>query len=87
MGVEQDFQEWIPAGLAAARPARGEARAIDLNEVDFEDLVRRGISIGQAARFISQRDRRGGLQSLGDLESLRGLDRQVRDILRLHGRV
>ncbi len=59
----------------------------DLNAVDFDGLVALGISVGQAARFISQRERRGGISDLSEIDGFHGLAPGVRDILRWSGRI
>ena len=73
----------------ASRSGHTEAEraTVDLNHVDFEGLIGLGLSVGQAARFISQRERRGGISSLSDLDGYYGLAPGVRDILRWSGRV
>lgn len=67
-----------------AEPAR---TTVDLNKVDFEGLIGLGLSVGQAARFISQRERRGGISALSELDGYYGLAPGVRDILRWSGRI
>src|ERR671925_2261521 len=62
--------------------AEAERATVDLNQVDFEELIGLGISVGQAARFISQRERRGGISALSELDGYYGLAPGVRDILR-----
>lgn len=69
------------------RHANEERATIDLNEVNFEELIGLGISVGQAARFISQRERRGGIRALSELDGYFGLAPGVRDILRVSGRI
>jgi hypothetical protein len=86
---EVEISEWLPSGLSPR--ANGDlpvgAPVIDLNEVDFEQLLALGISVGQAARFISQRERRGGISNLNELDAFYGLTPAVRDILRWTGHV
>jgi hypothetical protein len=60
---------------------------VDLNEVNFEGLIALGISVGQAARFISQRERRGGISALSEIDGFYGLTPGVREILRWSGNV
>jgi hypothetical protein len=95
-GDEHGVEEWLPGGVAVRQPvapevngADGEAeRAIfDLNQVNFEELIGLGLSVGQAARFISQRERRGGIRELSELDGYYGLAPGVRDILRWSGRI
>lgn len=74
-------------GASPPAEANGVEFTLDLNEVDFDGLVGLGISVGQAARFVSQRERRGGLSRLSDLDGFYGLAPGVRDILRWNGRV
>jgi len=88
---EYGVEEWLPGGIArgatAAAEANGVEFTVDLNQVDFDGLVGLGISVGQAARFISQRERRGGISGLSDLDGFSGLAPGVHDILRRNGRV
>ena len=67
--------------------AEAERATFDLNQVNFEELIGLGLSVGQAARFISQRERRGGIRELSELDGYYGLAPGVRDILRWSGRV
>jgi hypothetical protein len=100
---EHGVEEWLPGGLAVREPAapvngaslnghpaadaEAERATFDLNGVNFEELIGLGLSVGQAARFISQRERRGGTRELSELDGYYGLTPGVRDILRWSGRV
>lgn len=75
----------LQGGGPAAPPDREDL--VDLNEVDFDGLIALGLPVGQAARFISQRERRGGIAELSELDAYYGLAPGVRDILRLSGHV
>jgi hypothetical protein len=70
-----------------ASDAEAERATFDLNQVNFEELIGLGLSVGQAARFISQRERRGGISELSELDGYYGLAPGVRDILRWSGRI
>jgi hypothetical protein len=84
-----EIAEWLPGGISPR--VNGDHAAgtgtIDLNKVDFERLLGLGISVGQAARFISQRERRGGISSLNEIDGFHGLTPAVRDTLRWSGHV
>lgn len=90
---EHEVEDWLPGGLGLKRPAapapashaEADRATVDLNAVDFEGLIALGISVGQAARFISQRERRGGISAVTDLDGYYGLAPYVRDILRWNG--
>ena len=84
---EQGIEEWVPAGMRRQGNGSDPDVWIDLNTVDFEELLALGIPIGQAARFISQRERRGGLRSVTDVDDFYGLVPSVRDTLRSRGLV
>jgi hypothetical protein len=86
VGSEATISEWLPGAPATVHvPVNGER--IDLNGVGFEQLLSHGISVGQAARFISQRERRGGIKAINEIDGFYGLTPGVRDILRSIGRV
>jgi hypothetical protein len=86
MKHEGTISEWLPGSPATVHvPVNGER--IDLNGVGFEDLLDHGISVGQAARFISQRERRGGIKAINEIDGFYGLAPGVRDTLRTIGRV
>jgi DNA uptake protein ComE-like DNA-binding protein len=59
----------------------------DLNRVTFEDLRRLGLSVSQAARFVSQREARGGFKSLDELNQLYGFPRDQIAALKQAGTV
>ena len=70
------------AALAeAARNGRPAARPLRLESVRFEDLRDAGLSVTQAARVLTVRDR-GGLESLSDLGKVPGLSQKSRAMLR-----
>ena len=84
-GAEFTLDATRPADRS--RPPDTDGAGVDLNEIDFEGLIALGISVGQAARFISQRERRGGISGLSEIDSFLGLAPGVRDILRWSGHV
>lgn len=71
---------------SAAKKAAADDR-VNLNEASFEALRALGMTVNQAARFIGQRDERGGFRSIEDLDSLYGLARSVVEDLKLTGTV
>jgi DNA uptake protein ComE-like DNA-binding protein len=82
------------ANLAAAQvamevppepPAEGER--LDLNAITFEALRALGLTVSQAARFIAQRDERGGFDSIADIDELYGFSLEVRALLAENGTV
>ena len=77
----------VPLNGHPVSDAPAERATFDLNEVNFEELIGLGLSVGQAARFISQRERRGGISELSELDGYYGLAPGVRDILRWSGHV
>jgi DNA uptake protein ComE-like DNA-binding protein len=77
--------ERLEAALAASPPA-ADGR-LDLNAATFEALRALGLSVNQAARFIGQRDERGGFRSMDDLDGLYGLPSDVLRSLYEHGAV
>lgn len=89
---------WAGEG-AAARPAastaqagaasaeRAESGRLDLNLATFEALRALGLSVSQSARFIGQRDARGGFRSVDDLDRLYGLPGEVVQLLKHSGTV
>jgi hypothetical protein len=85
---QAEISEWLPGGLSPRPPAAGaddNGGTVDLNKVDFEQLLGLGIPVGQAARFISQRERRGGIRALNEVDGFHGLAPAVRDTLRRSG--
>jgi DNA uptake protein ComE-like DNA-binding protein len=71
-------------GGEATRPqeAASQAGGRDINRMTFEDLRGLGLSINQAARLVSQRDARGGFDSLEDLNTLYGFPRDQIEALK-----
>ena len=53
-----------------------------INRLSFEELRELGLSVNQAARMISERDRRGGFRSLDELDELHGFPQQLLDALK-----
>src|SRR5664279_2531139 len=63
------------AGTVPADPYHPEGKAaeedaLDLNEADFERLRKEGMSVKQATRFVSHRERLGGFESVDDLDGI-----------------
>ena len=56
--------------------------AFDINEATFDRLCKLGLSVSQAARLIGQRDQQGGFSSLDELDDLRGLPREMIEMLK-----
>lgn len=79
--AEQHRSEAPEPGM---RPASNPGR-IDLNSASFESLRSLGLSVTQAARFVAQRDQRGGLRSIDDLDSLFGLPAELKAALKRAG--
>jgi hypothetical protein len=80
-----------PSANGSRRPAGG-ARApassgIDLNTASFEVLRSCGLSVTQAKRFLTHRERTGGLRSIEEVDQLAGFPRDLKAWLRSHGRV
>lgn len=78
-------QQAAPAAEPAAAPIASDE--VDLNRATFEVVRALGLSVSQSARFIAQREERGGFASLDDLDALYGLPHDVIDALRQHGSV
>jgi DNA uptake protein ComE-like DNA-binding protein len=70
------------AGAAPPRRAGTEADHGNINSLSFEGLRELGLSVNQAARLISERDRRGGFGSLDELDALHGFPQQLLDALK-----
>src|SRR5688500_4038488 len=75
-----------------ARPSRRNGRApagpeVDLNAATFEVLRGMGLSVTQASRFLRGRQRLGGFRSLEQIDELAGFPRDLKLLLRTHGRV
>jgi DNA uptake protein ComE-like DNA-binding protein len=66
--------------VSSSTPSGSDPESI--NDVSFEDLRHRGLSVNLAARLIAFRDSRGGLSSFDELDQVRGLSREQRDELR-----
>jgi DNA uptake protein ComE-like DNA-binding protein len=62
----------MPARRKATR-AEGDGGQLNINDVTFEALRAMGLSVNQAARFIGQRDQRGGFSSLDEIDTVIGL--------------
>lgn len=60
---------------------------LDLNAASFEDVRALGLTIGEAARFISQRDRRRGLRFVEEVETFYGIPAEVKRKIISRGRV
>ena len=60
---------------------------LDLNSASFEDVRALGLTIGEAARFISQRDRRRGLRFIEEVETFYGIPAEVKRKIISRGRV
>jgi len=50
---------------------------VDLNQATFEQLRGLGFTAAQANRVIAYRDRLGGYESLDDLETVPGVQREL----------
>ena len=87
MPAEADSEEFTVDGGPPGSKLHLDRPTLDLNTIDFDGLVALGISVGQAARFISQRERRGGISALSEIDDFYGLAPGVRDILRWSGRI
>jgi DNA uptake protein ComE-like DNA-binding protein len=68
-----------PPQLQHQRP---QGAAFDINEATFDGLCKLGLSVSQAARLIGQRDQLGGFSSLDELDHLRGLPREMIEMLK-----
>jgi DNA uptake protein ComE-like DNA-binding protein len=71
--------------LPAPSPPRRAGKEADhrsINSLSFEKLRELGLSVNQAARLISERDRRGGFNSLDELDELHGFPHQLLDALK-----
>jgi DNA uptake protein ComE-like DNA-binding protein len=84
---ERELQpRWEPEPEVAPPPQlqhqRSQGAAFDINEATFDRLCRMGLSVSQAARLIGQRDQRGGFSSLDELDHLRGLPRDMIEMLK-----
>lgn len=69
-----------PSG-ASSDVAASEPPSLDVNRASFEDLRHLGLTITQAARVITLRDKRGGYDSLDDLDLVPGLPDALREEL------
>ncbi len=75
-------RELAAAGRGSATVGEASGGRLDLNAASFEELRSLGLSVSQAARFVAQRDERGGLRSPEDVDSLYGLPREVKEALK-----
>lgn len=87
VAAEVDGAAFTLDGAEPSPPQPANGATVDLNGVNFEGLIALGISVGQAARFISQRERRGGITVLHEIDGFYGLTPGVREILRWSGHV
>jgi capsular polysaccharide biosynthesis protein/DNA uptake protein ComE-like DNA-binding protein len=55
---------------------------VDLNEVTYEELRGLDLTMTQARRLLSYRDRRGGFSSLSDIDEVPGFPANVREDLK-----
>jgi DNA uptake protein ComE-like DNA-binding protein len=69
-------------GSAPPRRTATDADHGNINSLSFEQLRELGLSVNQAARLISERDRRGGFRSLDELDELHGFPEQLLDALK-----
>ena len=87
-----------PPAAAPPRPRRARPRPavsagtrgsgdLDLNAASFEEVRALGLTIGEAARFISQRDRRRGLRFIEEVETFYGIPAEVKRKIISRGRV
>jgi DNA uptake protein ComE-like DNA-binding protein len=78
--------ETLPSGpVTRPKESAGNSHGlIDLNHVAAQDLRGLKLSPTQAARLIKRRDELGGFTSLEQLDSVPGLSRKVREVLRQH---
>lgn len=85
----RDTSEFALPGVADAGTTTQKAEergAVDLNSVSFETLRNFGLTITEAARFVSYRQRQGGrLNSLGEVDAIVGLSADLRGWLRAYG--
>ncbi len=59
-----------------------DGRVIDANAVTFEDLRGMGLSITQATRVIAYRERAEGFESVDDMDTIPGFDRDLLEQLK-----
>lgn len=79
-----------PRPIGSRRTVRAGTRGtgeLDLNAASFEEVRALGLTIGEAARFISQRDRRRGLRFIEEIETFYGIPAEVKRKLTARGRV
>lgn len=83
-GAPPEAPDRGPATAEPAEPGSVEevAGALSMNEASFEQLRGLGLSITQAKRFLAARERRGGFDSLDDLDEVAGLSRDLKELLR-----
>jgi capsular exopolysaccharide synthesis family protein len=65
-----------------ARPRRAPDGLVDLNHASYEQLRGLDLTITQAKRLIAYRDRRGGFDTLDDIDDVPGFPDDVRDELK-----
>jgi DNA uptake protein ComE-like DNA-binding protein len=80
-GPEQADDDAVP-GSTPPRRAAAEVDHGNINRLSFEQLRDLGLSVNQAARLISERDRLGGFRSLDELDELHGFPQQLLDALK-----
>ena len=78
----ESTQEDAAPASAPPRHAGTEADHGSINSLSFEQLRELGLTVNQAARLISERDRRGGFGSLDELDELHGFPQQLLDALK-----
>jgi hypothetical protein len=61
----------------APQPLPVPGSDVELNSAGIDELRALGLSVNQASRVVSQREERGGFSSVGDLEALKGVPRDV----------
>ena len=73
--------EEAPPGARQKRPSPEPDGPVDLNEVARE-LLALDLTMTQARRLLSYRDRRGGFSSLSDIDEVPGFPEYVREDLK-----
>ncbi len=71
-----------PPRKTPPRPRRAPDAAVDLNSATYEQLRELDLTITQAKRLLAYRERRGGFDSLADVDDVPGFPDEVRDELK-----
>jgi DNA uptake protein ComE-like DNA-binding protein len=72
---EKQTREQEAASKAKPTDSRRRGGLLDVNEANFEELRELGMSVTQATRVIAYRERREGFDSVDDLETVPGIDK------------